>query len=375
MQIKPDQLAASLARGLKPIYTIHGDEPLQAQEVADAIRAAARTAGHSERSVFTASGAHFDWGAVIAASASMSLFADRQIVEVRIPSGKPGKDGSAAMQRYCESLSDEVITIVTLPRLDFSQSKSAWFAALDAAGVTIRVEPIERAQLPRWLAQRLATQQQRVADGEEGERSLAFVADRVEGNLLAAHQELAKLALLYPAGVLRYEQIEAAVLNVARYDVTKLGEAIFAVQVERSLRVLEGLEAEGEPAVYVLWTLAEDLRTLKRLRDAVDDGKPLPMALRDARVWGVKERLFERVLPRVAPHQLAHLVEAASACDGIVKGLVRPDWPNDAWQALRRLVLMVLETVAARPSAGTDARAARGVGSAKTAPSRLALRS
>jgi DNA polymerase III subunit delta len=352
MQIKPDQLAASLARGLQAIYTIHGDEPLQAQEVADTIRAAARTAGHSERSVFTVSGAHFDWGAVIAASQSMSLFSDRQIVEIRIPSGKPGKDGSAALQRYCEALSDEVVTIVTLPRLDFQQSKSAWFAALDAAGVGVRVEPIERAQLPRWLAQRLAAQQQRVADGDEGERSLAFIADRVEGNLLAAHQELAKLALLYPAGVVRHDQIEAAVLNVARYDVTKLGEAVFAGQVERALRVLEGLEAEGEPAVYVLWTLAEDLRTLKRLRDAVDDGKPLPMALRDARVWGVKERLFERVLPRVAPHQLAHLVEAASACDGIVKGLVRPDWPNDGWQALRRLVLMVLEAVAAPGARG-----------------------
>ncbi len=367
MKLEPDQLSASLAKGLRGIYTIHGDEALQAQEAADAIRTAARAAGHSERAVFTASGAHFDWSSVIAASQSMSLFGDKQIVEIRIPSGKPGKEGSAALQRYVDGASDDVVTIVTLPRLDFQQSKSAWFTALDGGGFTIRVDPIERPLLPRWLAQRLAQQQQRVADGDEGERSLAFIADRVEGNLLAAHQELSKLALLHPPGVLRFEQIEAAVLNVARYEVGKLAEAIFAGQVERSLRVLEGLEAEGESTVYVLWTLAEDLRTLERVRSAVDDGKPLPLALRDQRVWGVKERLFERVLPRLAQHQLAHLVERASAVDGIVKGLVRDDWPDAPWQALRRLVLLMLDAVAA-PGA------AKGKRPAGTSAVRLALR-
>ncbi len=357
MQLKPEQLAAALAKGLKPLYTIHGDEPLLAQEVGDAIRAAARTAGYSERSVFTVSGAHFDWAGVIGASQAMSLFSDKQLIEIRIPGGKPGKEGSVALQRYGESLCDEVLTIIHLPRLDGQQTRSAWFSALDAAGITIRVDPVERHALPAWLAQRLAQQQQRVAEGEEGERSLAFIADRVEGNLLAAHQELQKLALLHPAGVLSYADIEAAVLNVARYDIGKLGEAIFAGQVERALRVLDGLESEGEPMVYVHWTLAEDLRTLKRVRDALDGGKPMPMALRDSRVWGVKERLFERVLPRLASHQLAHLVEAASICDGIIKGLIHPDWPTTPWGALKHLVLLTLEAITAQqPARGAAAK-------------------
>ncbi len=362
MQLKPEQLAASLAKRLHRLYVVHGDEPLLAQEITDTLRAAARTAGHAERTVFVASGAHYDWGGVLAASQSLSLFADKQLMEIRIPSGKPGKDGSAALQRYAETLSDDVVTLVQLPRLDGQQSKSAWFTALDTAGVTIKVEPVERRQLPTWLAKRMSLQQQRVADGTEGERTLDFIADRVEGNLLAAHQELSKLALLFPAGVLSFDQVHASVLNVARYDVTKLTEAIFAGQVERALRVLEGLRAEGEPPVVVHWMLAEDLRALKRVREAMDTGTPLPMALRAQRVWGVKERLFERVLPRLADHQLAHLVEAANVCDGIAKGLPHPDWPPDPWGALKHLVLLMLQPVATpqseRGQAGTPLRLA-----------------
>ncbi len=347
MQVKSDQLDSHLARGLKPLYTVHGDEPLLAQEAGDAVRAAARAAGFSERKVFTVSGAHFDWSGVLGAAQEMSLFADKQLIEIRIPSGKPGKDGADALQRYCERLrvsdNTDLLTLVQLPKLDFQQQKAAWFSALDAAGVTLRVETLDRKLLPAWLAQRLSRQQQRVMPGEEGQRTLAFFADRVEGNLLAAHQELQKLALLHPSGELRFEQIEAAVLNVARYDITKLVDAIWTGQTARALRMLDGLRAEGESAVFVHWSLADDLRALTRARTALDGGKPLPLALKDARVWGVKERLFERVLPLLASHQLAHLMDAASLCDGIVKGLKHADWPLEPWDALQRLVLMVLD--------------------------------
>lgn len=343
MQLRLDALAAHLAKGLKPIYTVYGDEPLLAQEAADTIRAAARAQGYGERKVFTVAGAHFDWAGVLGASQAMSLFAERQLIEIRIPSGKPGKDGSEALQRYCESLSDEVLTLLVLPRLDKTQTSSAWFNALDGAGVTLRVDPIERRALPQWLAQRLAAQGQSVAEGEEGQRTLAFFADRVEGNLLAAHQELQKLALLHPRGSLSFEQIEAAVMDVARFDVFKLSEAMLSGQTGRLLRMLDGLEAEGEAAVLVHWTLAEDIRALKKVREALDGGKPLPMALREARVWGPKERLFERIAPGLATHNLAQLVEAAQVCDGIVKGLRHPAWPLEPWAALRRLALMVLE--------------------------------
>ena len=344
-------LSAQLARGLKPLYTITGDEPLLAQEAADAVRQAARAAGFSERKVFTVSGAHFDWSGLLGAAQEMSLFAERQLIEVRIPGGKPGKDGSEALQRYCQALSDDVLTLVQLPRLDRQQQQSAWFTALDRAGMTVRVEPVERRALPQWIAQRLRAQGQQVAEGEAGQHTLAFFADRVEGNLLAAHQELQKLALLYPTGELSFEQVESAVLNVARYDVFKLGEAVLAGQTARVLRMLDGLRAEGEAPVLVHWGLADDIRALKRVKDAVVQGRPLPMALREQRVWGVKERLFERAIPLLAEHQLAHLVEAASTCDGIVKGLKHPGWPLDPWDALQRLALMVVQAVGAPPAA------------------------
>ena len=343
MQIRPEQLEAQLARGLKPVYTIHGDEPLLAQEAGDAIRAAARAAGYTERQVFTVSGAHFDWSGVLGAAQAMSLFAEKQLIEIRIPSGKPGKDGSEMLQRYCEQLSDDVLTLVTLPKLDFQQLKAAWFAALDSHGTTVRVETLDRKALPAWLAQRLQRQGQRVRAGEEGQRTLAFFADRVEGNLLAAHQELQKLGLLHPPGELSFEQVEAAVLNVARFDTAKLSEAVWTGNVPRALRVLDGLRHEGEAAVLVHWTLADDLRNLARARAALDDGKPMPLALREARAWGLKEKLFERVLPLLAGHQLAHLLEAASICDGIVKGLKHPEWPHNPWDALRRLLLMAMQ--------------------------------
>lgn len=342
MQIKPEQLQAQLARELRPLYTVHGDETLLAQEAGDAIRAAARASGCSERKVFTVSGAHFDWSAVLGAAQAMSLFAERQLIEIRIPSGKPGKEGSEALLRYCQDLSPDIVTLVQLPKLDFQQTKSAWFSALDATGVVVRVETIDRPALPAWLATRLSRQGQRVCAGEEGQRTLAFFADRIEGNLLAAHQEIQKLALLHPAGELSFDQVASAVLNVARFDESKLVQALWTGDVQRTLRVLAGLQAEGEAAARLHWMLAEDMRGLMRARVALDNGQPMPMALREARAWGGKEKLFERLLPQLRAAPLAQLVRAASECDGVIKGLLHPGWPTDAWEALRQLALKAL---------------------------------
>ena len=341
MQLALNQLDNHLAKGLRSLYVLHGDEPLLQQEAMDAIRAAARQQGYTERSSYTVAGAHFDWSAVLAAGGSLSLFADKQILEIRIPSGKPGKDGSTALQQLAQSAkdNDSTLTLVSLPRLDKATKTGAWFSALEAQGMTLQVEPVERAALPHWIAQRLALQGQRVAGGEEGPRTLQFFADRVEGNLLAAHQEIQKLALLYPAGELSFEQVEQAVLNVARYDVFKLSEAVLSGQVARTMRMLDGLQAEGEAEVLVHWALAEDIRTMKRVKDAMAAGKPLPMALRENRVWGPKERLMERVLPRISDSAVASLLQAAHTVDGIVKGLKSPEWPQDSWQALQRLAM------------------------------------
>jgi DNA polymerase III subunit delta len=371
MQLAAAQLSQHLQKGLKSLYTLHGDEALLIQEAADAIRAAARAQGYTERVVHTVAGAHFDWSEVLASGGSMSLFGDKQIVEVRIPSGKPGKEGSPAIQQMAESSkgNDDVLTIFVLPKLDKMTKTGAWFGALDSFGVTLEVQEIDRRQLAPWLTQRLALVGLRVKSGEEGERTLKFFADRVEGNLLAAHQEIQKLSLLHPNTVrpeppnsvrpepvegqgfdklspnglkeLSFEQIEAAVLNVARYDVFKLSEAVLAGNLVRTQRMLDGLQAEGEAEVLVHWALSEDIRNLHRVRSLMDDGKPLPMALQEARVWGIKQRLYERILPRLSPLDSANLLHAAHQVDGIVKGLKSPGWPQQPWVALHQLAAMV----------------------------------
>ena len=343
MQLALPQLQAHLQKGLRSLYTLHGDEALLVQEAADAIRAAARQQGYTERSVHVVSGAHFDWSEVLAAGGSMSLFAERQILEIRVPTGKPGKEGSPMIQQLAQSAegNDSTLTLFILPRLDSATKKGAWFGALEQFGVSLQIDSLERAQLPQWIAQRLKLQNQSVASGQDGQNCLQFFADRVEGNLLAAHQEIQKLSLLYPAGELTHAQVESAVMNVARYDVFKLSEAVLAGQVARVQRMLDGLQAEGEAAVLVHYTLAEDIRALKRVKDAMAEGRPLPMALREQRIWGAREKLFERVLPKLSTARLAQLLKNAHQVDGIVKGLKVADWPADPWQALQRLALRV----------------------------------
>ncbi len=353
MNLAPAQLTEHIKRGIKSLYTLHGDEPLLVQEFADSLRAAARAQGFTERVVHVVQGAHFDWSDVLASGGSMSLFADKQIIEIRVPSGKPGKDGSVALQQIAERAQgdDATLTLVILPKLDGMTTKGAWFGALESYGVTVKFEPIARGMLPQWISQRLAAQGQRVAAGEEGQRTLQFFSDRVEGNLLAAHQEIQKLGLLYgnaDGGVLGFAQVENAVLNVARYDVFKLSEAVLGGQSVRVARMLDGLQSEGESEVLVHWALSEDIRALKRVKDTIEAGRPMPMALKDHRVWGVKEKLYERVLPNISSAALAQLLTAAHKVDGICKGLKQPDWPASGWQALHRLAAMVCEQCAAR---------------------------
>jgi DNA polymerase III subunit delta len=380
MNLAAAQLTEHLKRGIKSLYTLHGDEPLLVQEFADSLRAHARDQGYTERTVHTVQGAHFDWSEVLASGGSLSLFADKQIVEIRIPSGKPGKDGSVALQQIAERAQgdDSTLTLIMLPRLDSMTTKGAWFGALESYGITVKFEPIARGMLPQWISQRLQAQGQRVAAGEEGQRTLQFFSDRVEGNLLAAHQEIQKLGLLYnsaptlpasrgslpPEGAsfprggpsekaadpvtLSFEQVENAVLNVARYDVFKLSEAVLGGQTVRVARMLDGLQAEGESEVLVHWAISEDIRSMKRVKDAINSGRPMPMALRENRVWGIKEKLYERVLPGITDTTLANLLTAAHKVDGIVKGLKQPDWPASGWQALHRLAGLVCEQCSMR---------------------------
>ncbi|WP_321948586.1 DNA polymerase III subunit delta [Paraburkholderia sp. J10-1] len=367
MQLRPDALEPHLARGLAGLYVVYGDEHLLAQEACDRIRAAARAAGFTDRSVFTVERG-FDWSSLLGASQSMSLFGDRQLVELRIPSGKPGKEGADALKTLAAAANPDVLMLVTLPRLDAATQKSAWFTALSESGVAIKIDPVERAALPNWIGQRLALQGQRVAPGEDGRRALQFVAERVEGNLLAAHQEIQKLGLLYPQGVLSFEQIHDAVLNVARYDVFKLNEAMLTGDVGRLARMLDGLQGEGEASVLVLWAVVEEIRTLLRIKRGVAAGKPLAMLLRENRVWGPRERLIGPALSRLSEATLEHGLALAARLDRQVKGLSgqsRADWrnalPPDAWDGLFELAM----TVAAPRDGGAPARSAAAPGRAQ----------
>lgn len=351
MQVRADQLTAHLAKGLRSLYTVWGDEPLLAQEALDALRSAARAAGCAERQIHIVSGARFDWSSLLGAAREMSLFSDRQLIEIRIPGGKPGKEGSDALQSYCDGVmaqGADNVTLVALPRLDRTQQGSAWFSALERAGATIRIDAIERKALPQWIAQRLAQRGQRVQGGEAGQHALAFFADRVEGNLLAAHQEIEKLGLLYPSGELSFEQIESAVLNVARYDVFKLGETLLAGDRARFVRMLEGLKGEGVAPPLILWAIAEEIRTLLRVSTAVSQRHPLQAAMRDARVWGARAELLPRALRRLQAAELEEALLDAAAADRVGKGLVR----GDVWEALLRLGLRLMPAPAARPAEG-----------------------
>ncbi|HJW54691.1 MAG TPA: DNA polymerase III subunit delta [Burkholderiaceae bacterium] len=335
MQLRPDALDAHLAKSLAPLYVIASDEHLLALEAADKIRKTARAQGFSEREVLTVERS-FKWGELLAANQSQSLFGDKKLIELRIPSGKPGKDGGQALQNYAAHLGSDNVTLITLPKLDWATQKAAWVAALQQASVYIDIPLVERAQLPAWIGARLAAQRQG-ADRQ----SIDFIADRVEGNLLAAHQEIQKLALLHPEGNLRFEQVQDAVLNVARYDVFKLNEAMLAGDAARLVRMLQGLQGEGEALPLVLWAVAEEIRTLLKLKAGVAQGKQLAMLLKEYRIWGPRERLMEPALRRLTLATLQDALRQAAQIDKMVKGLRAKAFAGDPWDAMLQLGLKV----------------------------------
>jgi DNA polymerase-3 subunit delta len=335
MQLRLDALDPHLAKSLAPLYVIASDEHLLALEAADKIRKTARSQGLSEREVLVVERS-FKWGQLLAANQSQSLFGDRKLIELRIPTGKPGKDGGQALQDYAHALSPDNVTLITLPKLDWATQKSAWVAALQQAAVFIDIPLVERPQLPAWIGARLAAQRQ-----SADRQGIDFIADRVEGNLLAAHQEIQKLALLHPEGKLSFEQIQDAVLNVARYDVFKLSEAMLGGDAARLVRMLEGLKGEGEALPLVLWAMAEEIRTLLKLKSGVAQGRALGMLLKEYRIWGPRERMMEPALRRLKLSTLETALQEAAQIDKMVKGLRAKAFAGDAWDALLQLGLKV----------------------------------
>jgi DNA polymerase-3 subunit delta len=309
------------------LYVIHGEALLLAIEAADAIRNAAREAGYTERETIIVE-QYFKWGELRNSAQSMSLFSSRKVIDLRIPSGKPGVEGAQALQDHCENLDPDTLTLISLPKLEGAAFKSKWFAALEQHGTIISADEVSLAALPTWIAGRLRRQGQS-ADAD----TLKFLSDKVEGNLLAAYQEIQKLALLFPEGALSFDQVKDSVMDVARYDVFKLSEAMLAGDAERYARILDGLRTEGTATVLILWAIAEDIRALAKVSRAMQQSGNLAGALRDARVWGAKQKLIERSVRRFTPTFAERALRQAAQIDRLIKGLRQ----GDVWDELLQL--------------------------------------
>jgi DNA polymerase-3 subunit delta len=314
MQLRAEQLEGHLAKTLAGVYAIHGDEPLLALEAADAVRGAARKRGFAERQVLEP-GRGFDWSEFSHATQSLSLFAEKKVIELRLSSGKPGTQGGEAIAAYCERPAADLLLLISVPRLDRATQNSAWFGALGRAGVVVEVWPVERARLSAWIAERLARQRQSAAP-----EVLELLADRVEGNLLAAHQEVRKLALAAPEGKLTLEAVHEAVSNVARYDPNDAAEALLAGDLGRYARIVEGLRGEGEAPPYLLFTLSSALFALQR----------------GERVFNRRvQAAVEAAARRFSPDQVRQALSQAAAIDRAIKGV----GSGEPWEAFLELGL------------------------------------
>ena len=320
MKLAIRQLDASLKKGLAPLYAIHGPEALVVLEAADRIREAARKDGATEREIFFAEPG-VDWSRLGASASNMSLFASKRLVEIRIPTGKPGAEGGKAIAAYCAKLPDDAITLIVLPELDWQSLKTAWFSAIEAAAAVIEAKPVTRDELPEWLAERMSRQGQRASL-----ETLEWLADRVEGNLLAARQEVEKLGLLLPKGEIPLEAIREAVTDVSRFERDALIDAMHAGDAGKVARVVESLKAEGEPLPLLLWTLAEELRKVMAI-----------MAGQRPRGWLSPERA--EALAKIARrHDRASIdreLLRAHHIDRMIKGVE----PGDPWDSVVELAL------------------------------------
>jgi len=320
LRISSRQLEANLRKGVAALYVVHGAEALLALEAADRIRDAARKSGCTEREIFFAEpGA--DWSKLTAGAANLSLFASKRLVEVRVPSGKPGVEGARALEAWSSKLPEDAVSMVVLPDLEWQQLKSKWFEALDSAGVVVEAKPIGRDELPDWLAERLSRQSQHASV-----ETLEWLADRVEGNLLAARQEVEKLALLLPAGEISLEGIREAVSDVSRFERDTLLEAIHARDMQRIVRVLDSLRAEGEPLPLLLWVLAEELRLLMAFSGGQRPRRYLPPD---------RSQAIERTAKAHSRASFDRELLRAHRIDRMIKGVEA----GDPWDAMLELAL------------------------------------
>lgn len=332
MKLRGEQLDGALGKDLAPIWLIAGDEPLLVDEALARIRETAHARGFDERQSFQAE-TGFDWRGWLAGFDCLSLFASRRVVELRLPTGKPGVEGSRALEAWAANPPADTLLLVTTPRLDKASQSSKWVSALEKAGAFLQSTPPTLDRLPDWIGARL------VRHGLKADRdTLAWLAARVEGNLLAAHQEIEKLALLLPPGPLDMDSARAAVVDVARYDVGDLSEAFLKADAVRFCRILDGLKAEGEGLPLVLAVMGNEIRTLYRLASGLARGQRLANLMQEARIWESRQGLVERALKRAGQERLAWAMRALSRLDRAAKGLLK----EDAWDELKQLGLALM---------------------------------
>ena len=322
MKIAPDRLATQLRKTLKSCYLVSGDEPLLVQEALDAIRAAARAEGFDSRDLHLQLPG-FDWKSLAADASAMSLFSSRRIIELRLPTGKPGREGGAAITELAGKADRDLLFIVQTPKLDRGTANAKWVKALESAGDVVQLWPVGPRELPGWINERM------VRAGLTPDReAVRMIADRVEGNLLAAQQEIEKLRLLLGEGRIDAAAVEQAVAQSSRYDVYQLADAALSGNLSRALRVLDGVRAEGVDAVVVLWALTRELRTLARLSLLTESGQPLGAAMQQCGVWRNRQGLVRACVGRHRSADFLALLQACRTADATAKGQQR----GDAWQ-------------------------------------------
>ena len=330
MRLKPEQITAALQKGLAPVYFISGDEPLQLGEMADAVRAAARKDGYDSREVLVADSS-FSWNELTESAGSLSIFADKKIIDLRLPSGTPGADGSKALIAYCERLPEDTLLLITAAKMAGASLKARWFQALDKVGCVVQVWPLEGQDLIRWLQQRM---QRRGLQAET--EGIKILASRIEGNLLAAAQEIEKLYVLYGEGRLSNQQISDAVADSSRFDVFKLMDSVLAARVGRIFKILSGLQAEGVAAPVVLWALTREARVLIRIKQALAQGQNRAVVFKNNQIWDKRQQLVSDALNRLGDSDLNSILTLSAKADRQIKGQQQ----GEPWETLLAVCLM-----------------------------------
>lgn len=332
MRIYPEKLGRDLEQQLRPVYLISGDETLLVQECADQVRAAARRGGCSERSILDAGDRTFRWQDLTDDASSLSLFAEQRLIELRIPNGKPGKDGSQALLDYLDRASGGDVLLIVAGKIDRASTNSKWYRAIDDAGATVQLWPVSADELPRWLERRAAAQGLRI-DRE----AVGILAERVEGNLLAAVQELEKLRLVAGDGVIDATGVTDAVADSARFTLFGMIDVALAGRPTDALRMLHGLRAEGAQPAALLWGLVRELQLLRDLATAVAAGSSPGQAVAAARVWKSRQGIVQAALGRHSEASCSALLSLAASLDASIKGF----GPGNPWEIMELLLLGV----------------------------------